>query len=77
MGKEQTRRFRGEAKRQGVGKTHIVLGPTVSNRAAAAVEVRVLTRTRAAHATLSMATDVNVGNAGRVGVARALLSRTH
>jgi len=63
-------------RRIGYGETHIVLGSTVSDRAAAAVEVGVLTCTGAAHATLSMATDVNVGNAGRVRVARALISLT-
>lgn len=63
-------------RRIGHGEIHIVLGSTVSDRAAAAVEVGVLTCTGAAHATLSMATDVNVGNARRVRVARALLSLT-
>lgn len=47
---------------------NIVFGPAVSSRAAASIEIALLASTGAAYATLRVATDVDVGNAGSIRV---------
>lgn len=49
-----------------LGWTYIVLGTTMSSRAAATVEVSVGSSTRAGHTTLSVSADIDVGDGGGI-----------
>lgn len=46
--------------------TYIVLRTTMSSRAAATVEVTIRSGTRAAHTTLSMSADIDIGDGGGI-----------
>ena len=50
------------------GGVYIILRTAMTLRAAAAVEIALLSGTRAAHASLSVTADVDVGNRGCVWV---------
>lgn len=49
-------------------EAYVILRSTMASRAAAAVEIAVLAGAGAAHAALSVTADVDVGNAGGVGI---------